>query len=398
MVRSRRRTFFCTAIGLFLVGDTVLTSHRQTAQWLERIHFADNESSFQEQASQHNENLLAENMGTTKQSRSLQVMENSFPSTAAMTTSPRAHIALSPSQQTNRPLKNKTLVVLMGDLRCGEPCWSSLQENLLNVNQADLALLIQPPKPQYQNSSLFDMAKYHWPVPQYENWLDALDIIMDNSSDWHDSFFDQALSVMHQDNILLGPLKHYYNNTQHQFRGSAMIIFFYRYLLSQKIQELNLLQEYDWFVITRTDHYYQCPHDSVATMDPSVLYIPKGEDWLGLCDRHLVVSKERVLAALDIVPPLLRDPLQYQSVLANPRGNSEMFLKIRLMEMQLPVRRFGRSMFIGAVEGDSTLWNNATRWVPEGIKTKYPSEYKRSKGYCKWRREQENNTTTTATM
>mmetsp|Transcript_22079 Transcript_22079/g.46038 ORF Transcript_22079/g.46038 Transcript_22079/m.46038 type:complete len:334 (-) Transcript_22079:298-1299(-) len=240
----------------------------------------------------------------------------------------------SPDDSEPTTSKNKTLVVLMGDLRCGEPCWKSLRENVLQVHKADLALLIQPPQPQYQNSSLLDIAKYHWPVPVYDNWLDALDVIMNNSSVWQKTFFDQVLPIYHEKNILLGPIK--YNSTQ-KFRGSAMIIFYKRYLLSQRIKQFKLHQQYDWFVVTRTDHYNKCPHANISSMNPQSIYIPRGENYLGICDRHMVVSKHQVLRALDIVPPLLRNPLQYRDVLDSEAGNSEMFLERRFMEMGLDV-------------------------------------------------------------
>ena len=141
---------------------------------------------------------------------------------ANTSSSPAATPQFRPETQT---ASNDTLVILMGDLRCGEPCWESLKTNVLDVNQADLALLIQPPKPHYQNASLFDMAKYHWPVPHYDNWLDALDIIMNNSSDWHDNFF-QTLSPIFHRNIVLGPIKYKFPNETKttQFGGSAIII------------------------------------------------------------------------------------------------------------------------------------------------------------------------------
>ena len=298
--------------------------------------------------------------------------------------------SMPPSQRYDEKHQNKTLVIVMGDLRCGEPCWKSLQENVIQPNQADLALLIQEPKPQYENASLLEIAKYHWHVPQFENWLDALDIIMGNSSDWHTNFF-QTLSPIYQQNIVLGPIRYQFphQSTAHQFPGSAVIIFMMRFFLSQHIERLRLHLDggYDWFIVTRSDHYYRCEHKLTNKLQPEYVYIPRGEDYGGISDRHMIVHRQHVLASLNILPPLLQHPDQYKGFFqAREHHNSEMFVKLRFRQQGLRSQRFPRTMFLAGVAGvDSANWKSAWKTVQsldKDILFKYQNEYYASKRAC----------------
>ena len=69
--------------------------------------------------------------------------------------------------------KNRTLVILNGSPRCGDPAWNSLHTQLLDVNNADLALAFGESLD--WNSSLYSRAKYIWEFPELEDWGEALD-------------------------------------------------------------------------------------------------------------------------------------------------------------------------------------------------------------------------------
>ena len=75
--------------------------------------------------------------------------------------------------------QNRSLVVIMGSLRGGETAWETLYRNVLDVNDADLALIgIGDPIPTaYQNTTILARAKYFWNIPEYGNWADAVDLV-----------------------------------------------------------------------------------------------------------------------------------------------------------------------------------------------------------------------------
>jgi hypothetical protein len=258
---------------------------------------------------------------------------------------------------------NRTMVVLLGNLRCGELAWESLYRNVLDVNSADLALVTQEPREDLRTASLFRRAKYVWKVPYFDDWADALDQI--NGSAWREALFQ----VYHPNSIVLGGIG--------GRRGSGAIIFWLRWFLSERIRDLGWTEKYDRFIVTRNDHYYLCPHD-LGSLDPSYLWLPTGQNYGGLSDRHLVVSSKDLLQALDILPPVLANPHNYKQLIGRRVANSERLLSLRWKEEGLfpLVRRFPRTMFICAMDGDiSTLSAIAPNETNEGVHLKYEEEY-----------------------
>jgi hypothetical protein len=69
---------------------------------------------------------------------------------------------------------NRTIVFLIGNLRCGEPAWESLYKNVLDYNSADLGLVVGSSDDKYNDASLWKRAKYVFREKEYEDWGDAL--------------------------------------------------------------------------------------------------------------------------------------------------------------------------------------------------------------------------------
>ena len=178
---------------------------------------------------------------------------------------------------------NSSLVIILGNLRGGEEAWKSLYKNVLDVNTADLALILGPANStsnyHYPNSSLYTRAKYVWNFHEYDDWADAIDLI--NGTSWREThlpYFTRKRTG------LLGGVKGHL--------GSGAIIFMIRWFLSQHLLgNPDILNQYDRFVITRADHYYQCQHDfRDLDLSNNTVWIPQGEAYGGVTDRHLIVS------------------------------------------------------------------------------------------------------------
>jgi hypothetical protein len=69
---------------------------------------------------------------------------------------------------------NRTIVFLIGNLRCGEPAWESLYKNVLDFNSADLGLVVGASDDKYNDASLWKRAKYIFREKEYDDWGDAL--------------------------------------------------------------------------------------------------------------------------------------------------------------------------------------------------------------------------------
>lgn len=54
--------------------------------------------------------------------------------------------------------QNRTLVIIMGNIRGGERAWESLYKNVLDLNSADLALVVGEMAPKNRTSSMYARA------------------------------------------------------------------------------------------------------------------------------------------------------------------------------------------------------------------------------------------------
>ncbi len=267
-----------------------------------------------------------------------------------------------PSQFSMIRSLNRTLVILNGSPRGGEEAWNSMYIQVLDMNHADLALAFG--ESSNKNSSLYSRAKYIWEFPEYEEWGTALDQIGTGWRRWANI------------SNIMGGVK--------DTKGSGAIIMYIRWFVKRQLQrEPGLLDQYDWFVYTRSDHYYLCPHDlQPFKQDPHSLYVPRGEEWHGYTDRHLVAPRALIIRALSIVD----DVAQNREILEDK--NVESLIKRRWQGMNLSVVSFNRMMFTCAVTGDMTRWRRANIAVTPtairalGIALKYPGEYYLAKRYC----------------
>jgi len=259
----------------------------------------------------------------------------------------------SPRDQINmRTPTNRTLVVTLGSLRGGERAWHSMYKHVLDENHADLAITISNDALETTNSSMVHRARYVWAHVEYERWDDALDSIGGNG-EWKPKLPGSVWQ-------------------------SGIINHYLRWFVSNQIRQLNLTEQYDRFVVTRTDQFYECAHH-VLLFDPQFVWLPEGEDYLGgLEDRHLVASKDDIFKVLNTIEPVVRHPERYPSF-----TNPEQLLRFRFDEDSIRIKRFKRVMFLCAVPGDPTRWQHMEDGsVPEGVHVKYLTEYEKAKQTC----------------
>ena len=275
------------------------------------------------------------------------------------------------------PSPNRTIVVVLGSLRGGEEAWASLEKNVLDPSGADLALLVPQPDGSAARSSLHARARYLWHYRDYDDWGEAVDLIPThppgNLTPWRTLAEREAALIrlrghpMRNPSIFGGVRGH---------GASGAVIFMLRWFLQEQIRRHGLTSQYDRFVVTRSDHYYECTHNASAfPVHGKQLFVPEGQWYRGRTDRHLVVGNHNVLNALDVYPTFFATEW-IQNYSEGGIMNTEILLHRVWREKGLAPQPFPRVMFTVARASDSTRWRRATVPVPhkENLFIKYPTD------------------------
>lgn len=271
----------------------------------------------------------------------------------------------------------RTLLVLTGNLRCGEKAWESLYEHLVDPHNTtdhpmDLALVIGDKiREEYRNASLFQRAAYRFLFPEFGDWSEALDLV-------DPSWKQRVAPLLHERSNVLGGANY------SSWKGSGAIAFWVRWFLAEKLVEHGLVEKYDRFIITRSDHFYQCRQD-LWGLEPGFLWIPEGQHYRGVNDRYLMVDAADVLVALRVLPALFEDPSPY--ALGNEHYVAENLLLDYWARRNLTdrVHQFPRTMFTcgNAELEEQTRWSPPKTLIPElGVRLKYRAEYRQSSETC----------------
>lgn len=269
---------------------------------------------------------------------------------------------------------NDTLVVLIGDLRCGEAAWESLYRNVLDVNNADLMLIVQQTT-KYPNASLHQRAVAVEMVPNFTDWaLPITDWIFNGNNDsWESQLLQYYTPQSHP--TLLGGVGDY--------RASTAIIGVYKWLVLHRLQRQPKYANYRRIVVTRTDQLYECPLDlNRLDWDLTKLWVPMGEDYGGICDRFMVFDASIASQSLNILQPFLKHPARFTKRLT-PNTNPEYFLMHLWREAGLYAGRFPRSFYTCMAENDASRWGHPEGYLEHyGVHLKYKTEYEPALQTC----------------
>ena len=162
---------------------------------------------------------------------------------------------------------------------------------MLDELNADLALALLINEPYDRSNPLWQSAKYRWTYQDRADFGEAYDEAQDWLCAKIQSRAARLAGVAWDQGHLAG------RNEIATIRNAAALLFslFARWLLLRHLQGENILDRYDRFVITRSDFVWLCPHPPLSILDRDSIWVPDGENWDGLNDRHLVVSREHVV-------------------------------------------------------------------------------------------------------
>ena len=267
---------------------------------------------------------------------------------------------------------NRTLVCIQAQTRSHRLSWPSFKRNVLDVVGADLALCIGIPEDYDYSNPYWQHAKYRWTSAEYDDFGKAFDLIKihelgdrTDPGDWR-----MLISIRDQ---WLGGINH---DDSHP--GSGAIVLFFRWLLLFHLKKENILQRYDRFIITRSDFIWECPHPPLEYMSDEFIWVPDGEEYGGIADRHAVLSTKNIHDYLDLTKSIIHNPLAlWQRMSSKSTWNPEQFLLAELLERGYKdkIKSFPYVMYAARERGGSTRWAKGV-WSPElGCYIKYISEY-----------------------
>ena len=180
---------------------------------------------------------------------------------------------------------------------------------------------------------------------------------------------------------LLGGVKDKYN----EHPGSAGILIFFRWFLLKNLIDNDLINEYDRFVITRSDFIYQLPHPKLEYLNKKNIWIPDCENYGGYTDRHVVLSKSNIESYLNILNNFVLFSNYYFMKMKNnfEEWNLERVIYFHLIQNNVLhlVKDFPYVMYAVRNINGSTRWSEGIFSNHLGYYIKYITEYEKSSFY-----------------
>jgi hypothetical protein len=171
---------------------------------------------------------------------------------------------------------------------------------------------------------------------------------------------------------------------ENQHGGSAGILIFYRWFLLKNLIDSDLINEYDRFVITRSDYIYQLPHPHLDYMNEDNIWIPNCEHYGGYTDRHVCLSRNNIECYLNILNNLvLRSNDYFNKMKFKIDWNLEKLIKFHLEQNNVLhlVKEFPYVMYAVRNINGTTRWSLGSYSNKFGYYIKYPTEYNLSTDY-----------------
>jgi hypothetical protein len=272
--------------------------------------------------------------------------------------------------------EKKTLVCILSETRAHELTYENFEKNVLKQNNADLAVCIGVKSNYNYNNPFYKNAKYRFCYTEPDDFALAFDyanqiILSENPSVTNPFQWRKFLKVKDQ---FLGGIKDRYD----QHPGSAGILIFFRWFLLHNLQKEGLIDKYDFFIITRSDFIYKLPHPSTKLLFDDFIYIPDGENYGGVTDRHVILPKKYVVDYLNILEKMILNGNDYYNkMIHHSNWNLEQLIKFQLEQNNL----FDKVVYFPYVMYSVRPKNGSTRWAKGeynpilGYFIKYKSEY-----------------------
>ena len=275
---------------------------------------------------------------------------------------------------------SKTLVIILGETRASELTFNNIKKNVIDELNADLCLCIGVKKKYDYNNKFYKLSKYRFLYDEPDDYGTAFDFAYQDICKKNKIDYPHWRKFLEIKDQFLGGIKDEIN----EHPGSAGILIFFRWVLLQKILENNLLQLYDRFIITRSDYIWLLPHPKIELLLDFNIWIPNCEDYGGVTDRHVVLSKTNIISYLNILEKFITKSNEYYDKLKIKNNwNLEKIIKFHLYQENIfhKVQFFPYVMYTVRPIDGTTRWSSGTFSEKHQYNIKYNSEYVISNNY-----------------
>ena len=260
-------------------------------------------------------------------------------------------------------MHSKTLTIITCQTREGNFNFPSLLDNLFKPLNSDLAFCGSADD--YAADSILRESKYIWNFAEPKDWDLACDEISQNGSNWRDlcapgdSFLD--VSWFRDGSI-----------------ASGFIVMYWREVLRQNLT-VEILNQYEWFVVTRSDFQWVVPHPNVNLLNKDEIYLLDGEKYGGISDRHMIFHRNLAEQILGIASPIFQDSkklLEYFKDNSIENINCERFLLL-MMKKNGVANQFRFLPYLGFCvrhHETSSRWSQGQYNKKLDLYVKYPTE------------------------
>jgi hypothetical protein len=273
------------------------------------------------------------------------------------------------------------LVCVIAKTRAHELTFPSFKRYVLDELNGDLALALTiDGKYDYANP-FWQHAKYRWTAPDFDDYGEGFDLAQRWLCQEHNIPAPNWRSLLR----LKGPWAGRIQSPDPHPSASA-ILPFCRWLLLRGLLRDEVLDRYDRFVISRSDFMWLCPHPPLSILDPREIWVPDGEHWGGLNDRHMVVSRRNLVNSLNGIEDILLYPDQlFEEMKHKAEWNDERFLAhhFRRKGLLRSTQVFPYVMYTArSVRDKSPTWSSGRFDAAVGHFVKYEPEFRAARAFA----------------
>ncbi len=247
------------------------------------------------------------------------------------------------------------LILLAGTPRGGIQTWKSLIKYVKNPLDCDIALvyghIFEMPK------YLLNHSKFDWQFEEPQNWRD---------------FYEKNFPNSNAIKFMIDGEKYGMAGGIDDYSGSGAIVSGFKTIVFNNY--MDEISQYKYIIHSRFDQFYVDYHPKYTG---DKIWIPKGEDYYGVCDRHAVFPVKYCEQYFGI-SNFLSDKKAHVKMTTREITPESVFLEnLRYQGLEGVVERIDRFQFTAAVSSDETRWRKAIYkiYFSKNLLMKYPDEF-----------------------